>query len=278
MNLIISTYDKGNTFPYLNLNYEEELNLKQKIIIRILEIFINLKKWTKAYYLCNLFERIKINSDFNLINEMKMKILFEVDLIKNDILLDEKEYDDKYNRLLIIQSEKKQNPNLLEDYNKYNKDINLEDNFSETGSIISEGASHDSHKSNKSKKSNISKLTKKAQNKLSKRNIKKGSPLEEDYIIIILQEINDKYLSLNKEDDINDICYSLILLDFIEFSNEIKNSYESLKIKIKNNSPYFNVYQQDFINKYPDVKILFNGISLSKPLLSLSLNNKGDKK
>ena len=254
-----------------------------------------MKKWSKAYYLTIAFQDIisindiKINTGLSLSNQndsfattnllclLQNRLKLEIDIAKNELLLNEKEYNERLNRLLIVQSEKKLNPNLLEEYNK---DIQIEDNFSETGSVISAGVSHDSHKSNKSsksKKSNATKLTKKAQNKLSKRTVKQGSPLEEDYLLIILQEIHDNLISNEYEIQINDFCIVLSYLDLIDDSKEITIKYQTFKEKIIKAFPMFNVYQQEFLNKYPDAKNLFSGINLSKPT-TLSITNSITKK
>lgn len=257
------------------------------IYTRVLEAYCILKKWNNAYFMSckytnNIYRKdIKINTQLPVISDtnnettnleeiLYHKIKFEANLIKNEITSIIKDFNEKLNRLLIVQSEKKQDPNLLE---KFNQDIYLEDNFSETGSVISSNSSHNSHKSNissKTKKSNISKLTKKAKNKLNKRNIKQGSPLEEDYLLIVLHELREKYKNVNYENEIKDLCYVLTLFELTNQSSEIAELYELFTNKLNKSYPLYNAYQQEFINKYPDIKMLFNNLANSNNYDSLT--------
>jgi hypothetical protein len=154
-------------------------------------------------------------------------------------------YKEKYSRLLKVQHQKRLNPDT---FNLDNKE--LEDNVSDSGSVISSS----SKKSSKSKKTTSSRLTKKSQMKMSKRTVREGSPLEEDFLIMIISEL---FLTDDHINEINDLISALFILGKAEEAKELK---EVLQDYIKNVNPYtkfFNVQQQEFINSHPEVKFIF---------------------
>merc|ERR1712224_1037696 len=189
-----------------------------------------------------------------------------------------------FNRLLVVQTEKKeQSDNLLEAFNK-DAAMNLynEDTFSETGSVISHGSSHNSQKSKKS--STSSKLTKKAKNKLNKRNVKQGSPLEEEFLLMVLNDIKELFFSVNNtyEKDLEEFTSILYCYELVDQAKILKDIFNRFKLKVQCTFPLYNVYQQEFMNKNPDFRFIFSNIlpqSLNKTKLQdlkNSVNNSGN--
>lgn len=154
-------------------------------------------------------------------------------------------YQEKYARLLKVQHQKRLNPDL---FNLENKD--LEDNVSDSGSIISSN----SKKSSKSKKTTSSRLTKKSQAKMSKRTVREGSPLEEDFLIMIISEL---YLSDDHINEINNLINVLYYLGKADEGKELSQVLKEYLRIVQPNTKLFNVQQQEFINKYPEMKQIF---------------------
>ena len=229
---------------------------------RILEAFVIMKKWYNCYLMISQ-KKEEIVNNFSAMKEMtleqslKEKVKLEIDIVKNSLKSSNNVFTEKLNRLLIVQMDKKLNPNLLE---TYDKDAVFDDNFSETGSVISSSSSHNSHQSNKSKKSNASKLTKKAKNKLNKRNVKEGSPLEEEFLIIILKELRDSFINETYEKELLEFIDLLMIYNNVDDAKEIKNLFSIIKENLNLNFPIYNVYQQEFMNKHPEMKLLFQDI------------------
>jgi hypothetical protein len=98
--------------------------------------------------------------------------------LNNEYIKNSQFVEEKYNRLLKVQQEKR----LLPKHLMMGENKNWDEGLSETNSQMSNA-------SGKSKKSNASKITKKNQGKIKKRKIKEGSPIEEDYLIIVLEDI-----------------------------------------------------------------------------------------
>lgn len=233
-----------------------DYSIIKNLQFNIIQGYATCKNWYKAYQLVNKLGMNTIKNDNNktvTIEEQFLELLkLELDLHRNSILTNETEFNSRLNRLLTVQMEKKENPNLLESYN--NNELVYDDNFSETGSVISSGSSHNSQKS---KKSNASKLTKKAKNKLSKRNVKEGSPLEEDFLIIILNEIYELIINAAYNNELEEFVNVLFIFNFISEAKEIQSSYLRFKEKLEKTFPVFNVYQQEFTNKNPEIKMIF---------------------
>jgi len=246
----------------------KEISIEDKfyreVYSSLLEGHCILKKWFSAYNLVILNKERKLINR-NTLKEITLedcfldKLRLEIDLIRNNILSSEKEFDERLNRLLIVQMEKKQNPNLLEGFNK---EITYEDTFSETGSVISSSSSHNSQKS---KKSNASKMTKKAKNKFSKRTIKEGSPLEEEFIMTVLKELKENFINLNYEKDLEEFLSVMFIYGYIEEAKEIKVLFNNFKEKLDKTFPLYNVFQQEFMNKNPECKLIFSNLLETKP-------------
>ena len=119
-------------------------------------------------------------------------------------------FKEKYDRLLIVQEIKKEHPEI------YELDINKEeefDNVSDSGSIISGS----SKKSGRSSASKMGKSKKKKKNK--KRNVKEGSPMEEEFLLENLKElkISDEYIK-----DMNELSDILLMTKMNEKAEDLK--------------------------------------------------------
>jgi elongator complex protein 1 len=140
----------------------------------------------------------------------------------------------------------------------------LEDNVSDSGSVVS-GLSNlsnsKSKRSSTSKTSKSSKLTKKSKNKIAKRNVKEGSPLEEEFLITILQELK------LAEEDLENLRELVRVLNFVKNSAVADELSTTLNIYVENvNSTVkslLSVPQQDFINAHPEIKDLFPSLNLN---------------
>ncbi len=209
--------------------FMESLNLQSKLMNSLLR----LKKWNVSYlfYFETTFPSVK--------DEFTSGINLEANLKINEFKKNKEFFEEKYNRLLKVQHMKKTNPQLFIMDNKM-----LEDNVSDTGSIISS-------KSSRSKKSTSSKHTKKSKNKISKRTVKEGSPLEEEYLIIILTELK------LKDEDINNIKEFISVLNFLKLTENsilINQLLADYTTNVNPNLTLFSIAQQEIIDKNPEMK------------------------
>lgn len=210
--------------------------------IKMMDSLLRGKKWKVAYlfYLETNFPIVheEFNNGIQLASNLRM----------NEFKKNKDFFDEKYNRLLKVQNLKRTSPHLFIFDNKM-----LEDNVSETGSVISS----QSGRSMKSKKSSASRTSKKSKAKMAKRTVKEGSPLEEEYLIMILLE-----LKMSKE-DIENLRELITVLNYLKLSQDYgKVLDKQLEVYLKNVNPIisdelFSVAQQDFINKSPEMKELF---------------------
>lgn len=269
INFLINSIKNGTTSIFKDLQNNDRFF--KKISERLLEGYCALKQWFSAYQLVQANPEQKIintsNRELVIQEHFSELVKLEIDLIRNNLITSENEFNDKYSRLLTVQMDKKLIPNLLEGYGN---EIIYDDNFSETGSVIS-GAS--SHNSQKSKKSNASKLTKKAKNKLSKRNVKEGSPLEEEYLLIILREHYTNFVNAAYEKSLDEFVNVLYIYNNIEQAKDISEKFRLFKEKLTKTLPLYNVFQQEMINKHPEIKMLFQSY-LNNPTPISNLNTK----
>jgi elongator complex protein 1 len=208
---------------------------------KLMDALLRVKKWKLAYMFYYETSFPSVREEFN------NNIALAANLKINEFNKNKQLYEEKYSRLLKVQNEKRTNPNLYIVDNKM-----LVDNVSDTGSVVSSV----SNKSSKSKKSTSSKMTKKSINKISRRTVKEGSPLEEDYLLIILRE-----LKLSQQ-DIANVNEFILVLNFIKQTDLAKQISLLLNDYMQTVSPVityelFNVAQQNFINTHPEVKDLF---------------------
>ena len=165
-------------------------------------------------------------------------------------------FKEKYSRLLVVQEIKKEHPEM------YDLDINKDeeiDNISDTGSVIS-GSSKKSGRSSSSKMSKSKKIKKKNM----KRNVKEGSPMEEEILIENLKEleIKDEFIR-----DINELCDVLIMTKMNDKSEELRNTIKEylneVNTKVKK---LFSYKQIQFVNAHPEICDLFQDFELNSIL------------
>ena len=215
---------------------------KYSILSKLIDSLIRGKRFhlvLSIYLMENNKLDTKLKSEF--LDSLSLCANLKSNELKKNIIL----FEEKYCRLLKVQHQKRLNPQLLSLDNK-----ELEDNVSDSGSIISSS----SKKSSKSKKTTSSRLTKKSQAKMSKRNVKEGSPLEEDFLIMIISEL---FLSEDHVNEINNLVNVLYLLGKSDEGKELSFVLKEYLKKINPNTKIYNVIQQDFFNKYPEIKEIF---------------------
>ena len=146
----------------------------------------------------------------------------------------------------------------------YELDINKDeemDNVSDSGSVIS-GSSKKSGRSSSSKMSK----SKKTKKKNMKRNIKEGSPMEEEFIIENLKElkIKDDFIK-----DMNELCDVLMMCKMNDKSEELRNIINEYIIEVNNKVKKLFLYKQiQFVNEHPEICDLFPNSELNSILFS----------
>jgi elongator complex protein 1 len=164
-------------------------------------------------------------------------------------------FKEKYNRLLIVQEIKKEHPEV------YELDINKEedfDNVSDSGSIVSGS----SKKSGRSSASKTTKSKKKKKNK--KRNVKEGSPMEEEFLIENLKElkIEDNYIK-----DMNELCDVLTLNKMNEKGDELRKILKEYLIEVNAKIKKLFLFKQiQYVNEHPELCELFPDFGLNSIL------------
>jgi hypothetical protein len=250
------------------------INVKSKIM----DSLIRSKKWKSAYLFyiheINLLERenhlishtsnSSVLKECNILREFIDGINLSANLQINELKKNLSFFEEKYRRLLKVQHLKRTQPHLF----ILDPNMALEDNVSDSGSVVSGLSNLSNTKSKKSslskmsKSSKNSKMTKKSKNKIAKRNVKEGSPLEEEFLITILEE-----LKLTDE-DIENFRELVRVLNFIKNSSIAEELGSCLKSYIENVNTtvksLLSVAQQDFINTHPEIKELFPGLNLSE--------------
>ena len=150
------------------------------IINKLIEMMVDYRLYNLSYFATiNILRQVKSDENIynllsNLIKMLNEKLSLQYDLNSNLLKQNLSYFKEKYNRFLIVQEIKKEHPEI------YELDINKEeefDNVSDSGSIVSGS----SKKSGRSSASKMSKSKKKKKNK--KRNVKEGSPIEEEFLL-----------------------------------------------------------------------------------------------
>ena len=173
-------------------------------------------------------------------------------LLKKNLLF----FTEKYNRLLIVQEIKKEHPEVYE--LDINKDEEI-DNVSDSGSV----ASGSSKKSGRSSSSKMSK-SKKGKKKNLKRNIKEGSPMEEEFIIENLKElkIEDGFIT-----SMNELCDVLMMCKMNNKSEELQNLINEYINKVNNTVKKLFLFKQiQYVNEHPEICELFPNFDLNSIL------------
>lgn len=227
----------------------------KSLMTKLIDSMLQCQMYTSAYYstitlmkLCAKHENqsIKDQSQF-LSNQLSEQIDLGFSSFINQITLTSNTFKAKYPRLQKVQQLKKENPELFSrDYpSKEN-----EDNVSDTGSIRSQ-----------SMKSGVSKASKKTKMKNPKRNLKEGSPMEEENLIAILKDlkIEDGVL-----ETITDLISTLFLLKKTEKAIELKQAKENYITDVnKRLQGLYSIEQMKFINNNPQLNELFPELKLS---------------
>ena len=244
---------------------EQLLNISVKLI----ECLISGKCYTKAYFTCiNLMKIFSSDNTYITIStSIKSKLNDEIqlcyDLYYNTLSKNYTFFIEKYTRLTKVQELKREHPELF--VIGVDKGENEQDNVSDTGSVRS--------RSNKSSKTSMSKKTKM---KKPRRNVKEGSPMEEENLIAVIKElvVDDKEIELLYE-----LSEVLRLCKFNgkakELSEEIKKYVKDVNAKIKG---LFSVEQVNFAKEFPIVNELFPQLGLGNVVGSTVENVGGNDK
>ena len=238
----------------------------KNLILNLIESLINNKKFSFCYFIyINITNILKEDEKYKLIiNEIEKKLLNEInlsfDLIFNSLKTNFNFFNEKFNRFEIVQQLKKEHPEkFIIDLNKNDNEI---DNVSDSGSV----------RSSSSKKSSSSKYSKsKKKKKTIKKNIKEGSPFEEENLIEILKDLKIDEKEINK---INELIDVLILVKFNEKSDEL-NKLKDDYVKNVNNkiNKMFLIEQIKFANEHPEINDLFPQLNLSSIINNSNDNN-----
>ena len=233
------------------------------IINKLIEIMTDNKLYNLSYFATISILR-QVQSDekiYNLLSNLpkllndNLSLQYDLNsnLLKKNLIL----FKEKYNRFLIVQEIKKEHPEI------YELDINKEeefDNVSDSGSILSGS----SKKSGKSSASKMSKSKKKKKNK--KRNVKEGSPMEEEFLLEILKElkIEDNYVK-----DMNELCDVLLMSKMNEKSEELKKLVKDYVIEVNGKVNKLFLYKQiKYVNEHPELCELFPNFELNSILFN----------
>ena len=236
------------------------------ISIKLIECYITSKCYTKAYFTCiNLMKIFSSDNTYTTLSTaIKSKLNDEIqlcyDLYYNTLTKNYTFFIEKYTRLMKVQELKREHPELF--VIGVDKGENEQDNVSDTGSVRS--------RSNKSSKTSMSKKTKM---KKPRRNVKEGSPMEEENLIAVIKElvVDDKEIELLYElSEVLRLCKFNIKAK--ELSEEVKKYVKDVNMKIKG---LFSVEQVIFAKEFPIVNELFPQLGLGNVVGSGIVENVG---
>ena len=233
------------------------------IINKLIEIMVDNKLYNLSYFATiSILRQVKSDEKiYNLLSNLPKllndNLSLQYDLNSNLLKKNSTLFKEKYNRFLIVQEIKKEHPEI------YELDINKEeefDNVSDSGSI----ASGSSKKSGRSSASKMSKSKKKKKNK--KRNVKEGSPMEEEFLLDILKElkIEDNYIK-----DMNELCDVLLMSKMNEKAEELKKLIKDYVIEVNGKVNKLFLYKQiQYVNEHPELCELFPNFELNSILFN----------
>ena len=162
-----------------------------------------------------------------------------------------------------MQEIKKEHPEVYE--LDINKDEEI-DNVSDSGSVVS-GSSKKSGRSSSSKMSK----SKKSKKKNIKRNVKEGSPMEEEFIIENLKElkIEDAFIQ-----SMNELCDVLMMSKMNSKSEELRNLINEYINEVNYKIKKLFLYKQiQYVNEHPEICDLFPNFELNTILFPDNENN-----
>ena len=233
-----------------------------EIVNKLIVLMIDNKLYNLAYFsTINIMRLVKDDTKLSdllsglikLLNDnLSLQYELNYNLLKKNLLL----FKEKYNRLLIVQEIKKEHPEVYE--LDINKDEEI-DNVSDSWSVIS-GSSKKSGKSSSSKMSK----SKKNKKKNMKRNVKEGSPMEEEFIIENLKDlkISDQFIK-----DMNELCDVLMMSKINDKSEELRNIINEYINEVNHKVKKLFLYKQiQFVNEHPEICELFPNFELNSIL------------
>ena len=231
------------------------------LVNKLIELMVNSGLYNLSYIATvTILRQIKDDEKLSNILSNLFKLLsdnlsLQYDLNYNLLQTNLTFFKEKYNRLLIVQEIKKEHPEV------YELDINKEedfDNVSDSGSIVSGS----SKKSGRSSASKTTKSKKKKKNK--KRNVKEGSPMEEEFLIENLKElkIEDNYIK-----DMNELCDVLNLNKMNEKGDELRKILKEYLIEVNAKIKKLFLFKQiQYVNEHPELCELFPDFGLNSIL------------
>ena len=235
-----------------------------EIVNKLIELMIDNKLYNLAYFsTINIMRLVKDDAKLSdllsglikLLNDnLSLQYELNYNLLKKNLLF----FKEKYNRLLIVQEIKKEHPEVYE--LDINKDEEI-DNVSDSGSVMS-GSSKKSGKSSSSKMSK----SKKTKKKNMKRNVKEGSPMEEEFIIENLKDlkISDQFIK-----DMNELCDVLMMTKMNNKSEELRNILNEYINEVNCKVKKLFLYKQiQYVNDHPEICELFPNFDLNSILFS----------
>ena len=240
-----------------------------EIINKLIELMVDYKLYNMAYFsTINIMRLVKDNSKISdllsgLIKHLNDNLSLQYDLNHNLLKKNLLFFKEKYNRLLIVQEIKKEHPEVYE--LDINKDEEI-DNVSDSGSVVS-GSSKKSGRSSSSKMSK----SKKSKKKNIKRNVKEGSPMEEEFIIENLKElkIEDAFIQ-----SMNELCDVLMMSKMNSKSEELRNLINEYINEVNYKIKKLFLYKQiQYVNEHPEICDLFPNFELNTILFPDNENN-----
>ena len=230
-----------------------------EIINKLIELMVDNKLYNLAYFsTINIMRLVKDDNKISdllsglikLLNDnLSLQYELNYNLLKKNLLL----FKEKYNRLLIVQEIKKEHPEVYE--LDINKDEEI-DNVSDSGSVVS-GSSKKSGRTSSSKMSK----SKKGKKKNMKRNVKEGSPMEEEFIVENLKElkIEDPFIQ-----SMNELCDVLLMSKMNDKSVEMRNMINEYITEVNHKVKKLFLYKQiQYVNEHPEICELFPNFELN---------------
>jgi len=204
--------------------------------------------FVKISNLTNENENFKTELEKKFSNEINLSFDLTFNSLKNNLNF----FKEKFTRLQTVQQLKKNHP---ENFMELKNDVEI-DNVSETASV-------------NSKSSKFSKSKKKKKN--VKKNVKEGSPFEEENLIEILKELKIEEKEINKIEELIDVLISCKFNEKGEQLKKLKDDY----VKNVNNKidKIFSFQQIQFANEHPEINDLFPELNLNSIINNNNKNN-----
>ena len=247
-----------------------------KKIEMAMDCFLKANKFLKAYQL--IVEQGA--SEPILMNTVRTHVKIANDVKKNQLLQTLAEFDKKWLRLKIVQHTKKNVPQQLlqvegRDMSKFDADqlsMSGTSAYSESQFSMNSGSSNRSGISETSKKSKRQGAQKKQQKQKlrKKRNVKEGSPFEEEYLLDSLKE--EIKVTAGDKEEVRDIMRALLNFGMVSESTEIHGLIERLMKAQHLCGGLLSVEQERFLEKANslqlDVIFAFSGMTNSAGLFA----------